>query len=175
MQNADKNGNIIIGIYQDPMGARWKPTAQRIDFNKQVSQKEETVKVKLEELKEEQKKSEQPKRTPEDEKIQDVAVQNETTETGTAQYQELPEIRQETQPVIAQNTARQTIRQEAEQAPQGEIAPKAEEKKQTEVKQETQETADQNVPKTRVVIASQDNIDNMIDELADTSSRDFLS
>ncbi len=175
MQNADKNGNIIIGIYQDPMGARWKPTAQRIDFNKQVSQKEETVKVKLEELKEEQKKSEQPKRTPEAEKIQDVAVQNETTETGTAQYQELPEIRQETQPVIAQNTARQTIRQEAEQAPQGEIAPKAEEKKQTEVKQEIQETAGQNAPKSRVVIASQDNIDNMIDELADTSSRDFLS
>ncbi len=59
MQNTDNNGNIIIGIYKDPMGARWKPTAQRVNFNKQVSQKEETVKARLEEPKEEQKNSEQ--------------------------------------------------------------------------------------------------------------------
>lgn len=54
MQNTDKNGNIIVGIYKDPMGARWKPTKQRINFNNQVSQKEETVKVKLKELKEQE-------------------------------------------------------------------------------------------------------------------------
>lgn len=51
LQNKDDKGNIIIGIYKDPLGARWKPTAQRADFNKEISKKEEKVKVILEELK----------------------------------------------------------------------------------------------------------------------------
>lgn len=54
IQNTDKD-TLIIGIYKDPLGARWKPTEQRIEFNNQVSEKEETVKAKLEELKAEQK------------------------------------------------------------------------------------------------------------------------
>lgn len=54
VQNTDKKGNIIVGVYKDPLGARWKPTRQRVNFNKQVSEKEETVKAKLKELKEQQ-------------------------------------------------------------------------------------------------------------------------
>lgn len=51
IQNTDKNGIVTVGIYKDPMGARWKPTEQRVNFNKKISEKEETVKEKLEELK----------------------------------------------------------------------------------------------------------------------------
>lgn len=51
IQNTDKKGNVIVGIYKDPMGARWKPTVQRVNFNNKISQKEETIKEKLEELK----------------------------------------------------------------------------------------------------------------------------
>lgn len=54
IQNTD-NDTLTIGIYKDPLGARWKPTEQRIEFNNQVSKKEETVKVKLERLKTERK------------------------------------------------------------------------------------------------------------------------
>lgn len=52
LQNKDNNGNLVIGIYKDPLGSRWKPSQQRIEFNKEVSKKEEIVQAQLEELKE---------------------------------------------------------------------------------------------------------------------------
>lgn len=70
IQNTDKKGNITVGVYKDALGARWKPTKQRVNFNKQVSQKEETVKVKLEELK----------------KLQNIGSNDNTKDGETPQY-----------------------------------------------------------------------------------------
>ncbi len=55
LQNKDDKGNLIIGIYKDPLGARWKPSDERKEFNKEVSKKEEKIQVKLEELKKQRK------------------------------------------------------------------------------------------------------------------------
>ncbi len=59
VQNIDQDGNLTLEIYKDPMGARWKPTAQRQEFNNAVKKQEEKVQVKLEELKQEKKIQEQ--------------------------------------------------------------------------------------------------------------------
>lgn len=201
MQNTDKNGSIIIGIYKDPMGARWKPTAQRINFNKQVSQKEETVKVKLEELKQEKEASVLQEKG---EEVQQAAALNTAGETVTkksalpgkpaldaesAQPEESvltkaepnEEEKEQEEPESLPVIPEKNLQQMAELVPHEEIASKINEEtpeeKSPHVKQEenAQARAVQETAKPRIVIANQDNIDNMIDDLADTSSRDFLA
>lgn len=59
IQNLDKNGNLTVEIYKDPMGSRWKPSQERQEFNNEVKEKEKKVQVKLEELKQEKKEREE--------------------------------------------------------------------------------------------------------------------
>lgn len=173
MQNTDNNGNIIIGIYKDPMGARWKPTAQRVNFNKQVSQKEETVKARLEEPKEEQKNSEQTENPQPSE--QSLIAQNDTAAENVVQDEpalaEISQDNQESLPAISEKTLQQSLKDRQQSAEQtNSIVNTQDVQEEVLHTQITQEPAS-----PRIVIADQDSIDGMIDNLADTSSRDFLA
>ncbi len=48
VQHPDDKGNIVIGVYKDPLGARWKPTERSINLNREIIQKENNAQAKLE-------------------------------------------------------------------------------------------------------------------------------
>lgn len=48
VQHPDDKGNIVIGIYKDPLGARWKPTERSINLSREIRQKENNAQAKLE-------------------------------------------------------------------------------------------------------------------------------
>lgn len=166
MQNTDKKGNVIVGVYKDPMGSRWKPTSQRVNFNKQVSQKEEIVKEKLEELKEQQ----------------NTAAKNETQNSETPQYVALDTLKpqknfplQKTVDAEEKNHAQEL--QQTEQSPEtGEnppAAPNADSQAAFEPVQQTKQKAERK-PERQYAPVTQEELQKLMLQQVEASDHSSL-
>lgn len=117
LQNKGNNGNLIVGIYKDPLGSRWKPTAQRAEFNKEISVKEEKVQEKLEELKQKNQSAAASKNLRQSNEKSPTA---QPVKTEQIQQSQLPQQTQSTQraqqPIQKKLPPKRTLVAEAEQA-----------------------------------------------------------